>query len=235
MQFKNFATAAAASEHVAQEILSALQAHPQLNLGLATGSTPVLLYQYLAAASCQSKTSWAQVQTFNLDEYLGLPLDHPQTYHVFMHDHLFSKVDLAPERTHFPGPTGDYDQLIAAAGGIDLQILGIGTNGHIGFNEPGSPLDSLTRPVALAPETIAVNAAKFFAGATALVPTQAVSMGIASILRAKRIVLLAFGAAKRAVVARLKTVQTFEVDFPASALVLHPDVTIITDTEANPQ
>ena len=233
MKFINFKTENQASDFVAKEIIEIIKQNPKINLGLATGSTPIPLYQALANDFSINKTNWEKVQTFNLDEYLDLPDNHPQTYRVFMNQHLFSKVNIDLNNTHFPNPQENYDHLIDKLGGIDLQILGIGTNGHIGFNEPGSELNSLTRIVDLTEETITTNANKFFDGDTKLVPKQAISMGIDSILKAKKIILLAFGPTKKDVVKTLKNTKQFDINFPASALVLHPDVTIITDDEAN--
>ena len=170
--------------------------------------------------------------TFNLDEYLNLPIDHEQTYRVFMNQQLFNHLNIPLEQTHFPQLEQNYDQFIESHGGIDIQILGIGTNGHIGFNEPGSAFNSLTRVVDLTSETISVNAKKFFAGNEDLVPKQAISMGIGSILKAQKIILLAFGPTKKEAMRTLKQVQDFDPDFPASALIKHPDVTIIMDQEA---
>lgn len=233
MQFINFKTAQAASEYVAKQMVQLVKTNPNASFGLATGSTPILLYEALAKDYQANQTNWSQIKTFNLDEYLNLPLDHPQTYHVFMNQHLFSKININLDQTYFPQLDQNYDYLIDSLGGIDLQILGIGTNGHIGFNEPGSALDSLTRVVDLTQETINVNANKFFDGNTDLVPKQAISMGISSILKAKKIILLAFGQSKKAVVKTLKSITKFDINFPASALILHPDVTIISDDEAN--
>lgn len=233
MKFVNFKTENEASDFVAKEIIEMVGKNSKINLGLATGSTPIPLYQALANDFSINKTNWEKVQTFNLDEYLDLPDNHPQTYRVFMNQHLFSKVNIDLSNTYFPNLQENYDQLINKLGGIDLQILGIGTNGHIGFNEPGSELNSLTRIVDLTEETITTNANKFFDGDTKLVPKQAISMGIDSILKAKKIILLAFGKTKKDVVKTLKNTKQFDINFPASALILHPDVTIITDDEAN--
>ncbi|MGL5590534.1 MAG: glucosamine-6-phosphate deaminase [Metamycoplasmataceae bacterium] len=231
MQFKGFKNSLEASEFVAQEMLEEIRKGKQINLGLATGSTPILLYKLLIDDYNDHKTSWEHVSTYNLDEYLGLPEEHPQTYKVFMKDQLFSKVNINLENTHFPTIDADYDQLIKSHGGIDIQILGIGTNGHIGFNEPGSPLKSLTRVVDLTEETIKVNAEKFFNNDISQVPTKAISMGLESILNAKKIYLLAFGLSKKEAMHKLYNSKKFDIDFPASALLKHNDVTIIFDKE----
>ena len=232
MQFKTFPTSQMASDYVAQMIIQAIKNKPKIKLGLATGSTPIELYQFLVNDYQTKQTNWKQVITFNLDEYLNLPTGHEQTYRVFMNQQLFNHLNIPLEQTHFPQLEQNYDQLIENHGGIDIQILGIGTNGHIGFNEPGSAFNSLTRVVDLTSETISVNAKKFFAGNEDLVPKQAISMGIGSILKAQKIILLAFGSTKKEAMRILKQVQDFDLDFPASALIKHPDVTIIMDQEA---
>jgi glucosamine-6-phosphate deaminase len=146
-----------------------------------------------------------------------------------MNHQLFSRVEMNLENTHFPTVDQNFDKLIEKNGGIDIQILGIGTNGHIGFNEPGSKLDSLTRVVDLTEETINVNAAKFFKKDISQVPKQAISMGLESILNTKKIYLLAFGDSKKEVLHKLFNAKKFDIDLPASALLKHKDVTIIFD------
>jgi glucosamine-6-phosphate deaminase len=160
---------------------------------------------------------------------LGLPEGHPQTYKEFMKHQLFAHVEMNLDNTHFPTTEQNYDALIESNGGIDIQILGIGTNGHIGFNEPGSPLNSLTRIVDLTEETINVNAAKFFKKDISQVPKKAISMGLESILKTKKIYLLAFGISKKEVMHKLYNAKKFDIDFPVSALLQHNDVTIIFD------
>ncbi|MGL5204694.1 MAG: glucosamine-6-phosphate deaminase [Metamycoplasmataceae bacterium] len=231
IQFKGFENDIKASEFVALEMLKVIKKGNKINLGLATGSTPILLYQALINDFNECKTSWENVSTYNLDEYLDLPEGHPQTYKVFMNDKLFSEIKIKLENTHFPSIDSDYDKLIKNHGGIDIQILGIGTNGHIGFNEPGSPLKSLTRVVDLTEETIKVNADKFFNKDISQVPKKAISMGLESILNAKKIYLLAFGLSKKDAMHKLYNSKKFDPDFPASALLQHDDVTIIFDKE----
>lgn len=233
MIFKKFKTEDEASKYVAKELIKEINKKQTINLGLATGSTPIKVYQELINDYLENKTDWTKIKTFNLDEYLGLESTHPQSYKVFMNDYLFSKINIKKENTHFPELNKNYDHLIDSLGGIDIQILGIGTNGHIGFNEPGSELESLTRIVDLTQETINVNANKFFNGDTKEVPKQAISMGIKSILKAKKIFLLAFGKSKQEAIKTLKNSKEFNIDFPASALALHNDVTIIFDEEAD--
>lgn len=233
MEFKTFATEQEASKFVADELIKEIRANKNLKLGLATGSTPIILYQELAKDFHDNKTDWSGITTFNLDEYIGLPVNHEQSYKVFMDENLFSKVNINKKNTYFPEIDKNYDQLIQEIGGIDIQILGIGTNGHIGFNEPGSDFDSVTRVVDLTLETIRVNANKFFNGNTNEVPKTALSMGIGSILKAKKIILLAFGPSKKQAILRLKKSKGFDIEFPASALVMHPNVTIVVDKGAD--
>lgn len=232
MKFIKFKNEKDASLFVANELIASIKTNPSIKLGLATGSTPIPLYQDIANDYAKNKTDWSHVSIFNLDEYIGLSENHEQSYKVFMYNHLFSKLNVNLKNTHFPEHGINYDELIKKNGGIDIQILGIGTNGHIGFNEPGSTLDSLTRVVDLTPETIQVNANKFFNGDITNVPKTALSMGIASILKAKKIYLLAFGKSKQYAISELKKAKAFNINFPASALALHPDVTIIYDEEA---
>ena len=231
MEFKSFATDVEASNYVANEMLKEIKTREKINLGLATGSTPVLLYKALINDFNENKASWNNVSTYNLDEYLGLPDGHPQTYKEFMKNELFLGVKADLKNTHFPEVNQNYDSLIKTNGGIDIQILGIGTNGHIGFNEPGSPLKSLTRVVDLTSETIEVNAKKFFNNDISQVPKTAISMGLNSILNAKKIYLLAFGHSKKEVMKKLYNSKKFDINFPASALLNHKDVTIIFDKE----
>lgn len=170
--------------------------------------------------------------SFNLDEYVGIANDSEDSYHKFMADHLFNKVDIKLVNTYFPGSEGGFDELIAQKGGIDLQILGIGTNGHVGFNEPGSAQDSLTRVVDLTPGTIQVNADKFFNGDTTSVPKTAYSMGLKSIMNAKEIILLAYGPSKKEALAGLKAATKFDINNPSSVLVDHANVTVVFDEAA---
>lgn len=234
MKFIVYKTIVEASKKAAEIILKTIKVkHGQCNLGLATGSSPVLTYQYLVDDYRKNSTSWADVRTFNLDEYAGLDSSNHASYHYFMNQHLFSKLDINLQHTYFPSADDNYDEKIAKIGGIDLQLLGVGVNGHIGFNEPGSSFNSLTRVVDLTPSTIAVNAAKFFNNQIDRVPKRAYSMGIKSIMAAKKIVLLAFGKTKTAAIQKLKFCQSYNSDFPVSALSLHSDVTVILDQEAN--
>lgn len=225
------------SKVAAQLFAQEVKRKPDLVLGLATGGTPVGMYEELIRMHRTEGLSFSQATSFNLDEYVGLEAQHPQSYRTYMQEHLFGQIDMAAERTNIPrGDAQDleqecsrYEQAIAEAGGIDIQVLGIGTNGHIGFNEPGSSASSKTRVVQLTPSTIEANA-RFFESVEE-VPTQAVSMGIATILGAKKIVLLASGEAKaQAVRDMLEGEMT--PDVPASLLQMHDDVTVIVDAPA---
>jgi glucosamine-6-phosphate deaminase len=193
----------------------------------------------LAEAHAQRRLSFARVTSFNLDEYCGLPADHPSTFLAYMREKLFSLVDIDASKAHLPdGSAVDpdavaaaYEASIAKAGGIDLQLLGIGQNGHIGFNEPGSPAISRTRRVSLSPLTLAANAADFPSGE--MPPPHAITMGIATILEAREIILLATGAGKAAALEAAINGPVSE-NCPASFLRLHPHVTIVCDIAAYP-
>jgi glucosamine-6-phosphate deaminase len=224
---------AAASAVAAQIIARLLREKPNAVLGLATGSTPLHLYRELVARHLD----WRAVTTFNLDEYVGLPAEHPQSYHAFMWEHLFRHLNIARARVHLPdGMAADiprfcaeYEERIRAAGGIDLQVLGIGSDGHIGFNEPSSSLGSRTRLKTLTPETIRDNA-RFF-GSEAAVPPHVITMGIGTILEARQVLLLAFGANKAdAIAAAVEGPVTSQN--PASALQLHRTVKVCLDEAA---
>lgn len=206
-------------------------------LGLATGSTPEGMYECLIEKNKQKEVSFKNVTTFNLDEYIGLDKDDPNSYHYFMQENLFKHVDIQSENTHLPNGTADdlqaeckrYEKLMEDAGGIDLQILGLGTNGHIGFNEPGAKFDGETDIVDLAQATLDANA-RFF-DSIEDVPTQAVTMGIGSIMEADEIILLVSGESKAEALANTINGDVTE-DFPSSILQKHPNVTIIADEAA---
>lgn len=210
---------------------------PNSVLGLATGSTPIPLYAELVRMHREEGLDFSKVVTFNLDEYLGLPPSHKQSYHYFMDQHLFRKVNISPSNVHVPhGHTQHvlefcewYEQAIANAGGIDLQLLGIGADGHIAFNEPGSSLGSRTRLKTLTEQTIKDNS-RFFDNLDE-VPRFAITMGVGTILEAKQIVLIADGKRKADIVAEfIEGPVTAQVT--ASALQLHRHVTVILDEEA---
>jgi len=206
-------------------------------LGLATGSTPEGMYRELAQLYREGKVDFSRVTTFNLDEYWGLAPGHHQSYHYYMHQHFFDHVNISPENIHLPPGEGAdvsaicraYEETIAAAGGIDLQVLGIGVNGHIGFNEPGQRLPTRTHRVDLSAETIAANS-RFFPTPEE-VPRQAITMGMGSIMQARRILLLASGKGKAAAIRDTLGGQVTTA-VPASFLQLHRRAIVLLDREA---
>lgn len=224
-----------ADKKVSQEIINLINDKKNCVLGLATGSTPEGVYTLLVEAYKQGKVSFKDVTTFNLDEYVGLADSHPQSYRYFMNNHLFLHVDINLDKTHVPGNKGDendlsvYDENIKKHGGIDLQLLGIGSNGHIAFNEPGTPFDSKTHIVTLKESTIKDNS-RFF-NSIDEVPTSSITMGLDSIMNAKKIILMAFGKNKAEAICKMFT-KDANVDLPASILQKHDNVTIYCDEEA---
>jgi glucosamine-6-phosphate deaminase len=206
-------------------------------LGLPTGETPIGLYEKLVQIYNQYLLDLSKVVTFNLDEYYGLPQDHPQSYHRYMREKFFRYVNIREENIHIPdGLARDpeeeckrYEEEIAHHGGIDLLVLGIGPNGHIGFNEPGSDWGTRTRLADLSEETRRREARRF--GGLDLVPTRAITMGIKTIMNARKILLLASGEEKAEVVRRV-LVGPIIKEVPASILQLHPDATMILDAAA---
>jgi glucosamine-6-phosphate deaminase len=220
----------------AQRYVKLLNDKPTAVLGYATGSTPLGLYAELARLNKAGETSFKKATTFNLDEYAGLEGTHDQSYRYFMNHNLFYHIDVPIEHTHVPDGIhceGDapaaYDKAIQAAGGVDLQLLGIGNNGHIGFNEPGTPFGSVTHKVMLTPSTRQANA-RFFTSIDE-VPTAAVTMGIKTVMNARSIVFIALGKGKAEIVkAMIHGPVTEQV--PASVLQLHPDVEVYLDSEA---
>lgn len=223
-----------AARALARRIASDLAANPRLVLGLPTGRTPIALYEELSKLGAD----FSQATTFNLDEFLGIAPTHPGSFREFMEQHLFRKVNLNRDRIHFlDGSAADpdaecarYERAIEEAGGLDLQVIGIGTNGHIGFNEPARELQARTHRVALLPETKRNNAA-LFGGDPAGVPAEALSMGMATILHAKKIVLLATGRSKATCLERVLN-GPVTPQLPASFLQLHRDVDILIDEAA---
>jgi glucosamine-6-phosphate deaminase len=222
----------------ARIVANAIRRNPQIRLGLATGSTMLTFYQELVRQHREDSLDFSGIVSFNLDEYLGLPGTHAESFRYFMQENLFRHVNVKPENIHVPDGmiAEDYDrycsayeQAIRDAGGIDLQILGIGRNGHIGFNEPTSSLGSRTRLKVLTKETIDDNRKSFGPGEK--VPECAITMGIGTILEARRILLLASGSSKATSIAQaIEGPVTASVT--ASALQHHPDVTFIVDQEA---
>ena len=202
-------------------------------IGMATGSTPVSMYQKLI----EMDLDWSQVTTFNLDEYIGLPKEHPQTYHSFMWENLFKHINIDASKVHIPdgnasdisGHCAEYEAAIVAAGGIDIQVLGIGTDGHIGFNEPSSSLASRTRIKTLTERTVQDNA-RFFDSAEE-VPRHVITMGIGTIMEARTNLLLAFGDNKSAAIAGAVE-GPITANNPASILQMHPSVKVCLDDAA---
>jgi glucosamine-6-phosphate deaminase len=233
-----FSSDRSAARALARRIVGTLANNPRLVLGLPTGKTPVGLYHELASIAAAGHADFSQVSTFNLDEFLGIPPTHPGSYRQYMEHHLFSRVNLRPENIHFldgsaPDPDAEcrrYDRAIEDAGGIDIQILGIGTNGHIGFNEPAPELQARSHRVVLKPETRRSNAI-LFGGDPQAVPREALSMGMGTILQARALVLLATGRSKAKCVERLVN-GPITPALPASFLQLHHDVDIMVDDPA---
>lgn len=227
----------ALSERAARLIADEIEARERIVLGLATGSTPLGVYRRWIEWVRAEQLSFAGVSTFNLDEYVGLAPDHPQSYWSFMQEKLFRQIDIRPSNVHIPqgnaedvqAHCAEYERQIRAAGGIDIQILGIGGNGHIGFNEPGAEFGGSTHLVALAESTRRANA-RFFKKEED-VPTHAVTMGLKSIMNARQILLLASGRGKSEAVARA-VYGDVTPDHPASILQLHPNCVFLLDEEA---
>lgn len=227
----------AVSRRAASIIAAQVVAKPDCVLGLATGSTPIGAYRQLVRWYQQGDLSFQEVRSVNLDEYCGLAPTHDQSYRYFMQDNLFDHVDIVPENTNVPNGLAEdaglecarYEQKVAALGYADLQLLGLGRNGHIGFNEPCAEFPVATHLVDLTESTIQANA-RFFASAGD-VPRQALTMGIGTIMRARKILVVASGADKADAVAKMiQGPVTPEV--PASILQLHPDVTVVGDEAA---
>ena len=210
---------------------------PNCVLGLATGSTPVGAYRQLAEWYRKGDLSFAETRSVNLDEYLGLSPHHEQSYHYFMHTQFFDHIDIKPENTYLPDglaldPEAEcarYNQVIRSLGGIDLQLLGLGHNGHIGFNEPGFAFELETHVVDLTQSTLDANR-RFFASAREM-PRQAITMGIKSIMQAKKILVAVSGEDKADIVLQAFT-GPVEPEVPASILQMHPDVTLVGDEAA---
>lgn len=229
------------ARQAARIIASAIRAKPTATLGLATGGTMVGIYKELVRLHQQDSLNFSQVTTFNLDEYLGLASTHPQSFNYFMRENFFDHVNIPTKNIHIPDGTitkdydsyaAGYEETIRKAGGIDLQLLGIGRNGHIGFNEPTSSIGSRTRLKVLTHETIEDNRKFFEPGEN--IPRCAITMGIGTILEARKILLLATGESKAIAVA--KSIEgPVASAVSASALQLHPDVTFLVDEAAASQ
>ncbi|MFS0655196.1 glucosamine-6-phosphate deaminase [Bacillus sp. 179-C3.3 HS] len=218
-------------------IARTIEEKPDAVLGLATGGTPMDTYKELIQLHQSNQLSFKQVRTVNLDEYAGLEPEDENSYMTYMKRQLFDHIDIPEGQYHLPNGNASnlteeclsYEKLIQELGGIDLQLLGIGQNGHIGFNEPGTPFDSKTHVVQLDENTRQANA-RYFSSIDE-VPKEAITMGIQSILSSKKILLLASGTSKAEVIKYLEQAE-IHPDFPASALKLHSDVTIFIDKEA---
>jgi glucosamine-6-phosphate deaminase len=225
------------SQTAADLVLEAIRAKPDLTLGLPTGATPQGMYDELVRRYHDERLNFSRLRTFNLDEYVGLLRNHPRSYYTYMRRRLFDHVNIAAENIHIPdgspgidpdAESARYESAIRAAGGIDLLVAGIGTNGHVAFNEPGSPPESRTRFVTLATETRRI-AQQYFDNEE--VPQYAITMGIGTLLEARRILILASGASKSDAVQRaLKGPVSSQV--PASAVQLHAQVIAILDQAA---
>ncbi|WP_054956205.1 glucosamine-6-phosphate deaminase [Paenibacillus dakarensis] len=221
----------------ASQVTSLLNANPYAKLGLATGSTPVGLYKRLIEMHRQGLVSFAQATTYNLDEYVGLPENHAESYRTFMNEKLFNHIDINIDHTHIPnGNAADpeeecraYDKMLEENGPVDLQLLGIGHNGHIAFNEPGDSLTSGTHITTLQAKTREANA-RFFPSIDD-VPTHAITMGVGSIMKARQIMLLIRGEDKAEIAKRALT-GPISTDCPASLLQCHPNVIVLLDQGA---
>lgn len=224
------------SKEAAKFIYEAIEENPNITLGLATGSTPQKMYQYLADMLNENNIDLSNVHTVNLDEYVGLDDDNAQSYHYFMLEEFFNKVNIPLENTHIPdgksedleAEVANFEKIIEDLGGIDLQLLGVGRNGHIGFNEPGTPFDSRTQVVSLTDVTIKDNS-RFF-DKIEDVPTRALSMGLETIMDAKSILFLASGEAKRDAVNSLINGEITE-EIPVTILQKHDDLTVMLDKD----
>ena len=222
-------------EEIAKIFIEKVKENPNCVLGLATGSSPVGIYKNIINAVKNGEVSFKNVTTFNLDEYLGLEGTHDQSYRYFMNVNLFDHIDIDKANTNVPSgfvktdlEAALYDEAIRAKGGIDIQLLGLGSDGHIAFNEPGTPFDSLTHIAELTEQTISDNA-RFFESIDD-VPTKACTMGLKSIMNAKKIVLIATGKSKAEAVNQLINGEINE-SWPCTILRNHPDVVIYVDKE----
>ncbi|MBA1353389.1 MULTISPECIES: glucosamine-6-phosphate deaminase [Staphylococcus] len=241
MKVTNLGSSEYASFYVACELFKQMSQQPHSKLGLATGGTMVEVYEFLVSLLQKNQLDVSEIETFNLDEYVGLSATHEQSYHRYMNDILFNRYPhFTKSLIHIPDGAADdlmaetkrYEDLINQKGPLDIQILGIGENGHIGFNEPGTDMNSTTQVVDLTASTINANS-RYFDNESE-VPKQAVSMGLASILKAKRIILLAFGEKKRAAIEQLAKHEVNK-QVPATILLAHPDVEIYVDDAAAPR
>jgi len=227
----------ALSVRAAQRVADLIRRKPDAVIGFATGSTPLGLYRELVRMHKETGLDFSKMTTFNLDEYVGLPPNHPQSYHYFMFDNLFSHINVSPARVYIPHSQPEnieefcvwYEKQIVKAGGIDLQILGIGGNGHMAFNEPGSSLGSRTRIKTLTATTVRDNARFFERGED--VPKFAVTMGIGTIMEARQLLLLASGSSKAEAIRR--TLEgPITAMCPSTIVQLHPQAHVLVDSDA---
>jgi glucosamine-6-phosphate deaminase len=225
------------SEKAAAILIAQVVLKPDSVLGLATGSTPIGTYNQIVKGYEKGKVDFSEIATVNLDEYKGLDREDEQSYYYFMNKHLFNRINVDKERTYLPNgmeldsqkECEDFERVIEKLGGVDIQVLGIGHNGHIGFNEPSNAFERITHCVDLALETIEAN--KRFFDSAEEVPKQAYTMGIGTIMKGKKILLLATGKEKADILAKALCGE-ITPQVPASILQLHPDVVLIADQEA---
>lgn len=225
------------SQKAANVVFSTIILKPDCLLGLATGGTPVGMYQVLADRYVMGDLDFKSVKTVNLDEYVGLSEDHPQSYRYFMMENLFSKINIDRANTYLPNGLAEdseaecenYEEVITKLGGVDLQVLGIGNNGHIGFNEPADVFDKQTHVVKLTENTRQANA-RFF-DSIEQVPTDAITMGIKTIMKARAIILLASGEGKKEIL-KEALLGPITPKVPASVLQLHPNLIVVADEAA---
>lgn len=243
MKVLSFETAQDVADYVATEIIKAIKIFtptpqkPYLVLGLPTGSTPIPVYERLVTAYKKGEISFKNVKTFNMDEYIGLTPEHPQSYHYFMQEHLFKYVDMKPENIYIPDGMAEdislfcasYEAAIKNAGGIDIQLAGIGENGHLAFNEPNTPFNTLTHEQSLTQSTIQANA-RFF-DKPEDVPIKAVTIGLRTIFEARRVIVLATGP-KKAEAIRMATKEPISQICPASMLQNHKNAEFVCDKTA---
>jgi len=234
MEIKPISSYSKMSKLAAKIVAKQIEDKPNTVLGLATGSTPLGMYRELVKLYKKGKLDFSKVTTFNLDEYLGLSPEHPQSYHYYMYENFFNHVNIEEKNIHIPkGDTKDpvqeclnYEKEIEKVGGIDLKILGIGINGHVGFNEPNINLEAKTHVIQLSDDTIKANS-RFFKNLDE-VPKKAITMGMATIMKSKRIILMAWGVEKKKPI--LKVISGhIATDVPASLLQVHNDVILIVD------
>lgn len=227
-----------ASEAAARVVARLVREKPDAVLGLATGSTPLMLYREMIRLHREEGLDFSQVTTFNLDEYVGLEKEHEQSYHTFMWENLFSQINIKAENVHIPDGMAEdipafcaeYERKMVEAGGIDLQVLGIGSDGHVGFNEPTSSFASRTRIKTLTQQTVADNA-RFFDGDESKVPHHCITMGIGTIMDARCNIMLAFGEGKAEAITATVEGPVAAI-MPASILQHHPSAKIFIDEAA---